>query len=153
MGRKLRRSKHDKVLAGVCGGIAEYFNIDSTIIRLGFVLMAFPGGLGFLAYIVGIIIMPGKESYRPDNFYDGDSDFGVNTEYDSEKDFTQVMGDTMETKSHDSQKSKNFVGISLIVLGVLFLIREYIPKIDFIKLIPVLLVLIGVSIVFKNGRK
>ncbi|OPZ89814.1 MAG: hypothetical protein BWY74_02569 [Firmicutes bacterium ADurb.Bin419] len=115
--------------------------------------MAFPGGLGFLAYIVGIIIMPGKESYRPDNFYDGDSDFGVNTEYDSEKDFTQVMGDTMETKSHDSQKSKNFVGISLIVLGVLFLIREYIPKIDFIKLIPVLLVLIGVSIVFKNGRK
>ncbi len=148
MVRKLRRSKHDKVLAGVCGGIAEYFNLDSTIIRLGFVLMAFSGGLGVLAYIVGIFIMPEKESYKPSNFYEEDSDV-----YDSEKDFTQVMGDTMDTKTHDPQRSKTFVGISLILLGVLFLAKEYIPRIDFVQLTPVLLVLIGVFIVFKNGRK
>lgn len=151
MVRKLRRSRNDKILAGVCGGIGEYFNIDSTIVRLAFVLMAFMGGFGMVAYIVAIFIMPEKESYKPSNFYEEDMDFGTDN-YDSEKDFTEVMGDSMETKPHDPQRGKTFVGVSLILLGILFLVREYI-KIEFEHLVPVLLVLIGAFIVFRNGRK
>lgn len=155
MGRKLKRSKSDKVLAGVCGGVAEYLNLDPTIIRLGFVFTTFFGGLGPIAYIVGIFIMPEQESYKPDSFFDEDRDVhgGNNMDYDSEKDFTQVMGDNMDSVDTNSQKSSAFVGVSLIVLGLMFLFKQFIPKINFMQLFPVVLVIIGMLIVFRNGRK
>ncbi|MFP4111715.1 MAG: PspC domain-containing protein [Candidatus Woesearchaeota archaeon] len=56
-GKHLKRSKQNRVIAGVCGGLGEYFDIDPTIIRLLFVL-AFFFGSGFLAYIIMWIVMP-----------------------------------------------------------------------------------------------
>ena len=58
--KKLYKSSTDKKLAGVCGGIAEYFNIDSTLVRLGWVLFSLLGGSGLLAYIISAIIMPDR---------------------------------------------------------------------------------------------
>ncbi|HQA47141.1 MAG: PspC domain-containing protein [Clostridiales bacterium] len=58
MGKKLYRSQTDKKIAGVCGGVAEYFGIDSTLVRLGWILFTFAGGSGILAYIIAWIIMP-----------------------------------------------------------------------------------------------
>ena len=56
--RKLHRSKTDRWLAGVCGGIAEYFNIDGTLVRVLFILFGFAVGGGILIYIILWIIMP-----------------------------------------------------------------------------------------------
>ncbi len=56
--RKLTRSRTDKKVAGVCGGIAEYFHVDATVIRLLFVLATLLGGPGVLIYIVLWIVMP-----------------------------------------------------------------------------------------------
>ncbi|MEF9916799.1 MAG: PspC domain-containing protein [Lachnospiraceae bacterium] len=56
--KKLYRSRRSRMLCGVCGGIAEYFNIDPTLIRLGMVLFAFAGGTGILAYFVAAVIIP-----------------------------------------------------------------------------------------------
>ena len=58
--KKLYKSSTDKKLAGVCGGIAEYFNIDSTLVRLGWVVFSLLGGSGLLAYIIAEIIMPDR---------------------------------------------------------------------------------------------
>lgn len=58
--KKLYRSRKDTKIAGVCGGIAEYFNIDSTVIRLLAVLTIFFGGGGLVVYIIGWIIIPLK---------------------------------------------------------------------------------------------
>lgn len=55
--KKLYKSKTDRKLCGVCGGLGEYFNVDSTIIRLAAVLLGFMGS-GLLAYIVAAIIIP-----------------------------------------------------------------------------------------------
>lgn len=60
--KKLTRSK-DRMFAGVCGGLAEYFGIDSTLVRIAYVLIsvisaAFPG---LLAYIILMLIMPNAE--------------------------------------------------------------------------------------------
>ena len=60
MQKKLYKSNIDKKLAGVCGGIAEYFNIDSTIIRLLWVLATLFIGSGVLAYIIAAIVMSDK---------------------------------------------------------------------------------------------
>lgn len=58
--KKLYKSSTDKKLAGVCGGLAEYFNIDSTLVRLGWVVFGLLGGNGLLAYIIAAIIMPDR---------------------------------------------------------------------------------------------
>ena len=55
--KKLYRSKTDKKICGVCGGLGEYFNVDSTLIRLAAVLLAFME-VGILAYIIAAIIIP-----------------------------------------------------------------------------------------------
>ena len=56
--KRLYRSKKNRIIAGVCGGIGEYFNIDPTIIRLLWVLFTLLGGSGIIAYIVAWIIIP-----------------------------------------------------------------------------------------------
>lgn len=56
--KKLYRSSTNSMLAGVCGGIGEYFNIDPTLVRLAWVLFSAFGGAGVLAYIVAAIIIP-----------------------------------------------------------------------------------------------
>lgn len=56
--KKLHRSVNDKMVAGVCGGIGEYFDIDPTLVRLGFVALSFLAGGGLLVYILAAIIIP-----------------------------------------------------------------------------------------------
>lgn len=56
--KKLYKSETDKKLCGVCGGIAEYFNIDSTLIRLIWAIAVLCFGTGILAYIIAAIILP-----------------------------------------------------------------------------------------------
>ena len=58
MDKRLYRSRENRMLGGICGGIAEYFNIDPTLMRLGWVLFCALGGSGFIAYIIAAIIMP-----------------------------------------------------------------------------------------------
>jgi phage shock protein C len=56
--KKLYRSRKNKILAGVCGGIAEYFNQDPTIIRIIFAILFLGFGIGLLAYIVAWVLIP-----------------------------------------------------------------------------------------------
>ena len=60
MKKKLYKSSTDKKVDGVCGGIAEYFDIDSTVVRLAWVIFSCLGGSGLLAYIICAIVMPRK---------------------------------------------------------------------------------------------
>ena len=56
--KRLYKSQTNKMLCGVCGGVAEYLNVDPTIIRLLWAVLIFAFGTGILAYIVAAIIMP-----------------------------------------------------------------------------------------------
>ena len=58
MSKKLYRSETDRMLGGVCGGLAEHFGIDSTLIRLIFVLIIVYGGSGLILYIILWIVIP-----------------------------------------------------------------------------------------------
>lgn len=58
MTKKLYRSRRDRVFAGVCGGIGEYFDIDSSLVRILWVLLILGPGTGLLAYIICAIIIP-----------------------------------------------------------------------------------------------
>ena len=58
MEKKLYKSNPTKMIDGVCGGIAEYFGIDPTVVRLIWALFSLMGGCGILAYIIAAIIIP-----------------------------------------------------------------------------------------------
>ena len=58
MEKKLHRSISDRKIAGVCGGLAEYFNIDPTVVRVIWALLSLFAGSGVLAYIIVALIMP-----------------------------------------------------------------------------------------------
>ena len=60
MNKRLYKSNENKMVCGVCGGIAEFFDIDPTLVRLGWVLFCALGGSGILAYIIAAIVIPGR---------------------------------------------------------------------------------------------
>lgn len=62
--KKLALSEHDSKLAGVCGGIGAFFGIDSTLVRLAFVLFTLAGGAGPILYLVLWLVMPSEEDLK-----------------------------------------------------------------------------------------
>lgn len=60
MQKRLYRIEEGKKLAGVCGGLAEYFEIDPTLVRLGWALVSLFAGTGIVAYVVAAIVMPAR---------------------------------------------------------------------------------------------
>ena len=67
--QRLTKSFYDRKIDGVCGGIARYFSLDPTLVRVGWVLLALAGGVGFFLYIVAMVIMPSgsPDEERPAN--------------------------------------------------------------------------------------
>jgi len=107
MEKKLYRSDRNKVLAGVCGGIGEYFSVDPVIIRLLAVVFCLMGGAGILAYIIAIFIIPARPS---------GSEFSYGEEAAAEP------GNKQNTKA-----AAVTLGIILILLGGLVMLRYLIP--------------------------
>lgn len=58
MNKRLYRSNTNKMVAGICGGIAEYFRLDPTLVRLGWLLFCAAGGSSFLVYIIAALVIP-----------------------------------------------------------------------------------------------
>ena len=56
--KKLLRSKNNRMLAGVCGGVAEYFNLDPTIVRIIYAILTFAGFAGLLIYLIMWLLIP-----------------------------------------------------------------------------------------------
>lgn len=67
--RRLYRPNHDRVIAGVCGGLAEYFGVDSVLVRLAYAALAFMG-IGILAYPIAVIIIPNAPTGHEYSIYD-----------------------------------------------------------------------------------
>ena len=61
--KRLHKSRDNKMIAGICGGVGEYFDIDPTLIRLGWVLFCAMGGSGIVAYIIAALIIPEYTEY------------------------------------------------------------------------------------------
>ncbi len=62
MEKKLCKS-NDRKISGVCGGIAEYFNIDATLVRVGFAIFCLFAGTGIIAYIIASFVMPDNDEF------------------------------------------------------------------------------------------
>lgn len=162
MRKKLYRSQNDKMLGGVCGGIAEYFGIDPTIIRLVFVLIFFAEGAGFLAYLVGWIIIPEKND---NNIEEREEDMkkkekdkqvekGKNNDVNENTDISQNQDEIVKENSNNIKikpGSQNMWGILLIIFGGIFLVNTWFPFVFLEKMWPLLIIFIGILLLFKKS--
>ena len=146
---KLMRSSKDKVISGVCGGIGEYFDIDSTIVRLIFIIFIFMSfGTAVLVYFVSALIMPMDDGII---YQDGsDSKFDENEN---------------QEKYERNEKIKNntpvFIGLGFILWGSYLIIKRMFPSMSFtmrrmwnlLPIWPILLIIIGLYVIFQQKNK
>lgn len=100
MSKKLYRSETDKMIGGVCGGLAEYFNIDSSIVRLIFVFVLLYGGSGLLAYLILWVVLPSSSSLD----LSSDEVISKNAQEIKEKVEKSAKGIKREVKSDTKEK-------------------------------------------------
>ncbi len=71
--KRLTRSKTNRLLGGVCGGIAEYYGWDPSLVRIGWIVLSFiPAFPGIILYILALIIIPEEEGEKKSNVYTGE---------------------------------------------------------------------------------
>ncbi len=106
----LTRSDTDRMIAGVCGGIAAYLGIDSVLVRLLFVLLALASGIGVFIYIILWIVMPSDNLEDHIKVGGTPDDLGVKGQSDSD----------------DGRKldQSSTIGVLLIVFGAFFLLKQ-----------------------------
>jgi phage shock protein C len=145
MEKRLHRSTQNRVISGVCGGIAEYFAIDPAIIRLVWLVLIFAGGTGILAYILAVFIIPEKPAGYGNFNNTGSSGFSGDPNDFSSKE--------PEAPRFDSEKSKLLIGGGLVLFGIMLAAKQLFHWIDFSFFGPLLLILIGAAIIYKGrGR-
>jgi len=167
MSKKLYRSKNDRMIAGVCGGLADYFNVDSSLVRLAVLFIFLFQGIGLIAYIIAWLVMseePPKNEYRmPDDYYiedqkkkenekqqqsyDEDDGQNQNKNYDqenrteSEKKYYQQYHD-QNSESSNNNRRKLFA-VVMILVGSIFLIDIWIPDLYWERYWPLILITVG----------
>lgn len=143
MEKKLYRDESQKVIGGVCAGLAEYFGVDIAVIRLLFLfLLIFKGG-GIIIYIVLWIALP-KKSYQPP-FVD----------YTVPPTAPPQANPQMFNQPKKRSTASIIAGAVLVLLGVYFIMDDFniIPNWDFNHFWPVILIAIGIVFVFSGGKK
>jgi phage shock protein C len=171
MNKKLYRDEYHKVFGGVCSGLAEYFEMDVTVMRLLFAFTFFIMGVGFGTYIILWIVLP-KKGYMYNSYNNPTVDYtvppqqpagqfnnqqqtgnpyGGNPFVSNPFEVNPAEGVAPKQKSHTGI----IIGLVLIMVGAAILINEYdlIPDFDFGRLWPVILVVVGGSLIVSGQRK
>jgi phage shock protein C len=126
--RVLRRSRDDRVIGGVAGGLGRYFGIDPILLRIAFVVLVFAGGSGILLYLIGWLVIP-------------------------EERVGDAVGPTPTTASWGGGGAE-LLGIVLIAIGAFFLLRLLIPDLFGARYVwPVVLIVLGVALVLRATRR
>ncbi len=127
--RRLYRSKHDRYIAGLAGGLGDYFHIDANIWRIVFIILTFTGGIGLVLYLIGFIIVPENPSQENQ------------TSKVKEKDSTFILA------------------IILIIIGLFLLTREFglfnyfhLWRIPWAVIWAIFLIFIGILLILASNK-
>ena len=154
MNTVLYRSESDRMLGGVCGGLGNYLGVDTTLVRLFFVILFFGSGIGVLAYLALWIIAPSESTLNKDltwkeSIVDTTENFGERA---------QNMGQEFSAAMRQPHpKSGVIIGGALIALGSLLFIENlnihWLRWLDFDILWPVLLIVAGGVILVRRSQE
>ena len=142
MEKRLYRSPTERRIAGICGGLAEYFNVDPVLMRVIFVLLLL-SGIGLPAYIILWLVLPVRKKEE--------GTVEVITPDGQE----EVVSEPSKTEESTKVRKKHNLlgGIILIGLGAIFLAENFLPVYRLNKFWPLLLIIFGLAILWKSGEK
>ena len=157
MDKRLYRSETDRMICGVCGGMARYFDIDPTIIRIIAVLSIFIGGTGIIAYIILAIVIPSEKSRATDPKETVKENIEeIKTAANS---FGEEMQETFNASSPsprpEVRRRRIWFGLILILVGIVVILANF----DIFwwfrwgYLWPAVIILIGATIIFGTRRR
>jgi len=143
------------MIAGVCGGIAEYFDIDSTLVRLLTVLVILLGGAGVVAYIIAWIVIPKNPEQISDEVFKERENIKEKIKKGTKDVIEEVkVHFESEEPSHKSKKNRRILGgIIVIAIGLIFLLNGFFPWVGWNKLWPVILIAVGITIMIQAFKK
>lgn len=132
MGKRLYRSRKYKMLGGVAGGMAEYFDIDPVIVRALFIIATFGWGISLLVYLILWIIVPAEN-------------YVLKTDEESD----EIIGEPLE-KNKKNGNMRMLFGAMLIIFGIFMLIGNLVPWISIDNFWPIGLILFGGYILYRT---
>lgn len=147
--QRLYRSVEDRMIAGVAGGLAKYFDVDVALVRLLWVLAVFIGGGGLLAYIVAWIVIPEE---KPSVKTLGDKDTQPVEEKVSTDD-NNVTAEKRRKEEESREKTRRNAGLILIGLGIILLADKLLPSYVLRSFWPLLLIGLGVLFLVRNKKE
>ena len=159
MEKRLYRSRNNRMIWGVCGGLGEYFKIDPTIMRLIAVLSTFLGGFGIIAYIVVAIVVPlestttqSKETIKENVQEMKETATAIGKEFQP----TSSKEENTEGKSTEQyRRSVSVFGIVIIIIGIILMIASltnFWRWFQWAFIWPIILILIGLLIIFSRRK-
>jgi len=153
MNRKLYRSRNDKMLGGVCGGLGDYLGIDPIFVRLFFVFFTLGQGFGVLLYVVLWILVPEEPAGEVVSTGGFSGDFS-----DEFSDRVQAMGEDVQTAIRQPHPQAGLIiGGSLIIFGVIALVNSldirWLDWVNYDIVWPVLLIAGGVIWMLRGRQK
>ena len=122
--RVVRRSRSERVIAGVCGGVGRYLGVDPVLLRIAFIILALANGLGLIAYVVAWVAIPEERPGQP-------------------------IGPVPEPRR---ETGRLVLGGSLVVLGLVLLLDRVAPNLDEL-FWPVAVVAVGVAVMLVGLRR
>jgi len=143
--RRLYRSRTDTVIGGVAAGVANYLNTDPALVRVGWVVLALvTNGVGLLAYLVCWVAIPEEPKPATDA-----------TGVDPTAASAGNPAPGVEAPPGEPRESRAgvVVGVGLVLLGAWFLVREYLPPINWNLVWPVILIGVGALILVTSARR
>ena len=145
MRERLYRSRRVRVLGGVAGGLAKYFNLDPILVRVLFVIITILHGFGVLLYIILWIVVPEEpfEVAYPSDQGSADTDAQPNTSYDT----------TTPPPAKSNGTGRIVAGVILIGIGLIFFADRIIPSFDLSDVFPIALIIVGALLLWNSMKK
>ncbi|HUF05765.1 MAG TPA: PspC domain-containing protein [Candidatus Binatia bacterium] len=157
MNRRLYRSRTDKIVGGAAAGLADYMNTDPALVRIAWaILVPLTGGVALLAYIAALIVVPEapRAAARPPAAASEPvPEAGPAAESEAETEPEPKFGAGLPDRDWSDGRAGILVGIGLVLIGLWFLLREYLPGINWGLIWPLIIVGIGAVILFGSLRR
>ena len=159
MEKRLYRSRSDRMISGVCGGLANYFDIDPVIIRIVFVVLVFGGGAGILAYLIMVLVIPLEESSVTEP-----KEVVKENVAEMKEAANELASEVRSSLKREPEKreevdrgrhGRSVLGIILVVIGIIFLVANFNPFwwFNWDNLWPLILIVIGLVIIIGLRRR
>jgi len=144
MKEKLYRSRKQRVIAGISGGLGDFFNIDPVIIRILFVVFTVFHGSGILIYFILWVAIP-EEPFE--------IAYGIKNENENSSEIHTSSDQQVINDEQKRQSPRIISGTILIAVGLIFLFNNLIPSFDLSDVFPFILIILGAVLILNSAKK